>query len=109
MAYDEALAERVRDLLPGKVTAKAMFGGLAFLISGHMAVVVSGKGGLMLRVDPAQSAKLVASTKAYPMVMRGKPMAGWLRVDAEHVGTTRALKPWVERATKFVATLPKKR
>lgn len=109
MAYDEALAERVRDLLPPRVAAKAMFGGLAFLVGGHMTVVVSGKGGLMLRVDPESSPKLVASTQAYPMVMRGKPMAGWLRVDAEHVGTQRALKSWVDRATKFVATLPKKR
>ena len=84
MAYDEELAGRIRDLVAGEkgLTEKEMFGGLAFLIGGNMAVAASGQGGLLVRVDPAESDELVASTDARPMEMRGREMAGWLRVDA---------------------------
>ena len=85
-----------------------MFGGLAFLIGGNMAVAASGQGGLLVRVDPAQSDALVADSHAHPMEMRGKPMAGWLRVDAAHVGTPSELAEWVERGTAFARSLPPK-
>ena len=78
-----------------------MFGGLAFLIGGHMAVAASGQGGLLVRVDPAQSEALVARSSARPMEMRGREMAGWLRVDGEHVRTRRQLAAWVERGVTY--------
>lgn len=111
MAYDEELAERVRDLLAAEpdVTEKRMFGGLAFLVGGHMAVVASGQGGLMVRVDPAESDALVTRTPATPMEMRGRPMKGWLRIAADDLRTERQLAPWVQRGTAFVRTLPPKR
>jgi TfoX/Sxy family transcriptional regulator of competence genes len=109
MAYDEELAARIRDLIDGEATEKKMFGGLAFLIGGNMAIAASGKGGILVRVDPAESDALVAKTKAEVAVMRGRPMAGWLRVDTEHVGTKRELAPWVERGMAYARSLPAKR
>src|SRR3954464_383584 len=99
MAYDEDLANRIRELLAGEaaVTEKKMFGGLAFLIGGNMSVGVSGQGGLMVRVDPGETDKLLDKPHARPFVMRGRAMNGWLRVDAEGVRTKRALEPWVKR------------
>src|SRR5206468_287114 len=99
MAYDEELAERIRELLAGEsgVTEKKMFGGLAFLIGGNMAVAASGQGGLLVRVDPSESDSLVATTAARPMEMRGREMQGWLRVDSDDVGTEPELAGWVER------------
>ena len=85
-----------------------MFGGLAFLIGGNMAVSASGRGGIMVRVDPAQSDRLVSTTSARPMEMRGRPVDGWLRVDAEHVRTKRQLAAWVERGTAYAGSLPAK-
>jgi len=85
-----------------------MFGGLAFLIGGNMAIAASGQGGLLVRVDPNESERLIRTTKAEAMVMRGKAMAGWLRVDDEHVRTKRQLEPWVVRGTAYARTLPKK-
>ena len=85
-----------------------MFGGLAFLIGGNMAVAASGQGGLLVRVDPADSERLVRTTKAEPMVMRGKAMTGWLRLDAASVRTRRQLEPWVRRGAAFAGALPKK-
>ncbi|HET7651383.1 MAG TPA: TfoX/Sxy family protein, partial [Acidimicrobiales bacterium] len=84
MAYDEELADRIRALVAGErgVTEKKMFGGLAFLVGGNMAVAASGQGGLLVRVDPAEGDRLVRTTKAEPMEMRGRSMSGWLRVDA---------------------------
>ena len=111
VAYDEELAERIRDLIadePGLSEMK-MFGGVAFLIGGNMAVAASGQGGLLVRVDPAKSDALVASSHARPMEMRGQPMQGWLRVDSEHVKTRRQLAAWVERARAFASSLPAKR
>ena len=87
MAYDEDLADRIRALVAGEagLTEKKMFGGLAFLIGGNMAVAASGKGGLMVHVDPASSDALVTETNARLMEMRGREMKGWLRVDAKDI------------------------
>jgi TfoX/Sxy family transcriptional regulator of competence genes len=111
MAYDEALAERIRELVAGErgVTEKKMFGGLAFLIHGNMAVAASGQGGILVRVDPEESDKLVRTTKAVPMVMRGREMNGWLRIAAEDVRERRQLARWVERGVGYAETLPKKK
>lgn len=86
-----------------------MFGGLAFLIGGNMAVAASGQGGLLVRVDPTQSEKLVLSSNAYPMKMRGREMQGWLRVDADDVRTKRQLTRWVSLGTRFARSLRPKR
>ncbi len=110
MAYDEELAERIRNLVAGKpgLTEKKMFGGLAFLIGGNMAVAASGQGGLMVRVDPEQSDELVADSQARLVAMRGRLMHGWLRVDTEQLQTTEDLAEWVERGTSFARSLPAK-
>ena len=111
MAYDEELARRVRVLVGSgaDVTEQKMFGGLAFLIGGNMAVAASGQGGLLVRVDPAQSERLVATSAARPMEMRGRPMQGWLRVGAGDVRTDRELAEWVERGTMYARSLAAKR
>ena len=111
MAYDEKLAERIRDLIAGEpdLTEQKMFGGLAFLIGGNMAIAASGQGGLLVRVDPAETEALVAGSPARPFEMRGKQMAGWLRVDAEAVRTKRELATWVKRGTAYAQSLPAKR
>ena len=109
MAYDEELAERIRGLLPAiPVTEKKMFGGLAFLVGGHMAVAASGKGGLMLRCDPADSERLVDEPGASRMVMRGKEMDGWLRVTAVAVADDRDLERWIRIGTSYAGSLPAK-
>jgi TfoX/Sxy family transcriptional regulator of competence genes len=111
MAYDEDLANRIRELIAAEdgLAEQKMFGGLAFLIDGHMAVGVSGQGGLMVRVDPAETEKLTARAHARPFEMRGREMKGWLRVDAEGVRTKRQLEPWVRRGVAFARSLPPKR
>ena len=111
MAYDEELADRIRALLASesRVTEQRMFGGLAFLVGGNMAVAASGQGGIMVRVDPAESAKLSAQRGARPMEMRGRALRGWIRVDADAVRTKRQLTAWVGRGVKFAQTLPPKR
>ncbi len=108
MAYDEELAGRIRTLLvdrPG-LTEKKMFGGLAFLIGGNMAIAASGQGGILVRVDPEESDELVATTTAELMEMRGRQMAGWLRVETGDVATDGALAEWVERGAGYAASLP---
>jgi TfoX/Sxy family transcriptional regulator of competence genes len=110
VAYDEELAARIRELVsaePGLVEKK-MFGGLAFLIEGNMAVGVSGQGGILVRVDPDESDELVATTSAQLMEMRGRSMRGWLRVAAEDVAGDAALADWVERGTTYARSLPPK-
>ena len=111
MAYDEDLANRIRELIAGEsnVAEKKMFGGLAFLITGNMAIAASGQGGIMVRVDPAESDALVARTNARPAEMRGRAMQGWLRVDDEHLRTKRQLAKWVELGTTCARSLPAKR
>ena len=109
MAYDEELAERIRGLLPDvPVTEQKMFGGLAFLVGGHMAVAASGKGGLMLRCDPADTARLQAEPGAAPFEMRGKPMDGWLRVSGDAVSDDSDLERWIAVGTSYAAGLPPK-
>jgi TfoX/Sxy family transcriptional regulator of competence genes len=111
VAFDEDLAERIRELIAAEhdLVEKKMFGGLAFLIHGNMAVAASGQGGLLVRVDPAKSDRLVATTTARPMEMRGRPMQGWLRVDADDVRTKRQLAKWVTLGTAYAGSLPRKR
>jgi hypothetical protein len=110
VAYDEELAERIRSLLAAEegLTEKKMFGGLGFMIGGNMAVAASGQGGLLVRVDPQESSSLVESTPAYNMVMRGRPMDGWLRVDAADVAAGPALAEWVGRGVAYARALPPK-
>jgi TfoX/Sxy family transcriptional regulator of competence genes len=110
VGYDEELAARIRKLVEGEPDLKEqrMFGGLAFLIGGNMAVAASGSGGLLVRVDPDESDELVASTNATLMEMRGRTMRGWLRVGADDVGTKRDLSRWVTRGTEYARSLPPK-
>jgi TfoX/Sxy family transcriptional regulator of competence genes len=110
MAYDEELAERIRRLVAGEpgLTEKKMFGGLAFLIGGNMAIGASGQGGVLVRVDPEESEALVASTNATLMEMRGRQMQGWLRVAPEHLDDDKELVGWVERGTAYARSLPAK-
>ena len=111
MPYHEDLANRVRELIAGDpdVTEKRMFGGLAFLVAGHMSVAASGQGGLMVRCEPEDTDALVAKPHAQPFEMRGRAMQGWLRVDAEGVRTKRQLEPWVRRGVAYARSLPPKR
>ena len=110
MAYDEELADRIRALLgdrPG-LTEKKMFGGLAFLIAVNMAIAASGQGGILVRVDPEESDRLVATTPADTMEMRGRRMTGWLRIATDDVADDGALAEWVERGAAYAASLPAK-
>jgi TfoX/Sxy family transcriptional regulator of competence genes len=110
MAYDEDLANRVREFIASEpdVTEKKMFGGLAFLVGGNMSVGASGQGGLMVRVDPEDTDDLGAKPGARPFEMRGRAMQGWLRVDAEALGTKRQLESWVRRGVAYARSLPPK-
>ncbi|MCV7226293.1 TfoX/Sxy family protein [Mycolicibacterium komossense] len=113
MAYDQDLANRIRELLgtePGvsKYQEKPMFGGLAFLIGGHMAVAVSSKGGLMVRVPPGDTAALLQRAHVSPMVMAGRETRGWLLVAEDGVKTKRQLERWVTRSFEYAKGLPPK-
>jgi TfoX/Sxy family transcriptional regulator of competence genes len=110
MAYNEDLAHRIRDIVGTEcgVSEKKMFGGLAFLVDGNMAVAASGQGGLLVRVDATASDRLVETTRATPMVMRGRPMQGWLRLAPEDIRTKRQLMKWVEMGVTYARSLPKK-
>lgn len=109
MAYDEELADRLRLLLGSHgLTEQKMFGGLAFLRDGHLAVCVSGQGGLMVRTDPADAEALLAQPGVQPMQMQGRTMKGWLRVDAAAVDDDAALRRWAERGLAFAGSLPPK-
>jgi TfoX N-terminal domain len=111
VAYDEKLAARIRELIGSEsdLAEKKMFGGLAFLIGGNMAVAASGQGGVLVHVDPAQSDALVATTNARLMEMRGRRMRGWLRVAPEDVRTKRQLAKWVNLGAAYARSLPAKR
>jgi hypothetical protein len=111
MAYDEDLANRIRELIGAEadVTEQRMFGGLAFLVAGNMAVAASGQGGLMVRVDPDEDAAWRDGPHVRPFEMRGRPMRGWLRVDADGVRTKRGLAPWVSRGVAYARSLGPKR
>ena len=110
MAYDEGLAQRVRDELAGEpgLTEKKMFGGLGFMLEGNMAVAASSQGGLLLRVPPERTGDLAAEPHAGPFEMRGTAMDGWLRVDAEGVASDDDLRRWVTIGVEHVRTLPPK-
>ena len=110
MAYDEDLAGRIRELIADErgLTEKKMFGGLAFLIDGHMSISASGRGGLLLRVDPAQTDALLAKPHAEPFEMRGRPMDGWLRVAPDGLKTRAQLERWVRRGVDYARSLPPK-
>jgi TfoX/Sxy family transcriptional regulator of competence genes len=112
VAFDEALAQRVREQLAGiDFTEQRMFGGLAFLVGGHMAVAVSGAatgGGLMVRVTGDDTDRLLDEPFTGPMVMRGRPMAGWLRVHPDGLGTASEVAPWVRRGADYARSLPRK-
>jgi TfoX/Sxy family transcriptional regulator of competence genes len=110
MAYDTELAERIRELLAPRrgVEEKPMFGGLAFLINGNMSVAASGQGGLLVRVSPQDTDKLLDRAHVSPMVMRGREARGWLRVDADGVKTKRQLQTWVTRGADYASSLPPK-
>jgi hypothetical protein len=110
MAYDEELADRVRDALqhPDGLSEKRMFGGLAFLINGNLAVSASGRGGLLLRVDPARTDELVADPQARRFVMRGREMDGWLHIDAGVDMPDDQLAAWVGIGLAYACSLPPK-
>jgi TfoX/Sxy family transcriptional regulator of competence genes len=110
MAYDEDLANRIRELLGSErgVEEKRMFGGLAFLINGNMSVAASSKGGLMVRVPPEDTEKLLTRAHVSPMVMAGRETRGWLRVAAEGVKSKRQLESWVTRGVGYARSLPPK-
>ena len=110
MAFDEDLANRIRDLLARErgLSEKRMFGGLAFLVNGHMAVSASSKGGLLLRVDPAETETLVAQPHAEPFEMRGRDMTGWLRVAPDGVRSDADLRRWAAIGTSYARSLPPK-
>jgi hypothetical protein len=106
MAYDEELATRIREVLTGEsgVSEKKMFGGLAFLINGNMAIAASGQGGILVRSDPGSA----VPTGATLAVMQGRPMDGWLRVDTDRLRTRRQLARWTEIGAAFARALPPK-
>lgn len=111
MAYDEDLADRIRELIGAELglEEKRMFGGLAFLIGGHMAVAASGQGGLLVRIDPEEAERLLREPGAAPMEMRGRELAGWLRVNASALEQRAALEPWVRRGVAYASSLPAQR
>jgi TfoX/Sxy family transcriptional regulator of competence genes len=111
MAYDEELAQRIRELVGDEpaLSEQKMFGGLAFLIGGNMAIAASGQGGILVRADPEQSDVLVETTPASVMEMRGREMRGWLRVPAADVGSRDELAKWVELGTSYARSLPSKK
>ena len=110
MAYDEDLANAIRELIAGEpdLTEMRMFGGLGFMIAGNMAVAASGRGGLLVRVDPEESETLLTRRHARRFEMRGRAMQGWLHVDAEGVRTKRQLEPWVRRGVAYARSRPPK-
>jgi hypothetical protein len=110
VGYDESLAARIRDLVHGEagLTEKAMFGGLAFLIGGNMAISASGQGGLLVRADPGRTDELAALPHVTVAVMRGREMPGWLRVDIDGVRTKPQLQRWVDEGVAYARSLPGK-
>ena len=110
MAYDEELAQRIRELLTfdADVVEKKMFGGLSFLIGGHMAVGISGSGGLIMRCEADETEALLGQPYVEEFVMRGKAMSGWIRVAADGVEDDAELKRWVEAGAGFARSLPPK-
>jgi TfoX-like protein len=110
MAYDEELADRIRWLIgyDPALTERKMFGGLAFLIRGHMAITVSRQGGVLVHVDPARAEDLIATTGATEAEMRGRPMPGWLRVTSADLVSDDQLEGWIQLGTEYARSLPAK-
>jgi hypothetical protein len=110
MGYDHELADRIRELVAGEVgvVEQGMFGGLAFLINGNMSVAASGQGGLLVRVNPEETDSLVDGERVTPMVMGGREMRGWLRVDSAAVDAADQLEQWVARGVTYARSLPAK-
>jgi hypothetical protein len=110
MAYDELLANRLRECLQNEagMSEKRMFGGLAFLVNGNLAVSASGRGGLLLRVEPQQTQSLAGKPHAEPFVMRGRELDGWLRIDPDGIRTQRQLIRWVTIGVGYARGLPPK-
>jgi len=110
MAYDEDLANRIRELLGSEkgIEEKRMFGGLAFLVDGNMSVAASGQGGLLVRVPPDDTDTLLQRAHVSPMVMSGREARGWLRVEANGVQTKRQLQSWVTKGVGYARSLPPK-
>jgi hypothetical protein len=110
VAYDDALAARVRAILAGEqhVVEQPMFGGLAFLLDGNMTVTVSSRGGIMVRVPPDETDEIVDGTVATPMIMRRRPVHGWVRVAAQELETDAKLGDWVGRGVDYARSLPPK-
>lgn len=107
MAYDQELADRLRETLTGEpdVVEKRMFGGLAFLVSGHLAVSAGGRGGLLLRCDPAQTDALLADARVTPFMMRGRELSGWLHVEVDESVRDDELSRWVEHGVGYARSL----
>jgi TfoX/Sxy family transcriptional regulator of competence genes len=110
VAYDLHLADRVRELLAGgsPATEQAMFGGLAFLVAGKIAVAASSQGGLLVRVDPARADRFLATTNARSMEKKGRAIQGWLHVDGDDLRTKRQLTRWIAVGTAAAASAPTK-
>lgn len=110
MPFDSTLAGRIREIVHDEpaISEQRMFGGLAFLVGGHMAVGASGQGGIIVRVDPAETASLLAEPQVARMEMGGRAMDGWLRVSSDAVAAEEALRSWVERGLAYAGSLPPK-
>jgi TfoX/Sxy family transcriptional regulator of competence genes len=110
VAYDEDLANRLRELLGDEdgISEQKMFGGLAFLIHGNMSVSASGRGGLLVRIDPAETDAALARPHVALMKMGGRSMDGWITVAPEGLKTKRELASWVKRGVGYARTLPPK-
>jgi TfoX/Sxy family transcriptional regulator of competence genes len=111
VAYDMHLADRIRELLldGSPVTEQTMFGGLAFLVAGKIAVAASSQGGLLVRVDPARADYPLATTNARPMQMKSRAVPGWLHVDGDDLHTKRQLAEWITIGTATATSAPAKR
>jgi TfoX/Sxy family transcriptional regulator of competence genes len=111
VAYDQDLANRIRELIAGEpdVCERSMFGGLVFLVGGHMSVATGARGSLVVRVDPEDTYEFLAKPHAQPFVMGGRPMEGRVRVDADGVRTKRQLERWVRLSVAYARSLPPKR
>jgi TfoX/Sxy family transcriptional regulator of competence genes len=108
MAYDLKLADRIRSQLDGlPFVEKKMFGGVGFLLSGNMACGVN-KNNLIVRIDPEKQTAFLKKPHAKPFDLTGKPMKGWLVIEADGVKTDRQLSAWVKEGVEFAAALPPK-
>jgi len=110
MPYDEELAHRIREVIgpDAAVVERRMFGGLAFMVNGNLAVAAGGQGGLLVRVDPADAEGLSTRPGAELAVMGGRTMRGWLRVGPDRLRTARQLAPWARRGVDYARSLPPK-